>query len=178
MPDMKKKYNEEVKAALKEKFGFKNVMQIPKIEKIVLSTGLKSISDRDAFTEARKQFAAISGQQPITTKARKNVSNFKLRIGMPVGVVVTLRGARMYEFLDRFVHVTLPRVRDFRGISKKGFDRNGNYNVGIPDISVFTEVDQDKLKYPLGLNITIVTSAANDAEAKELLTLMEVPFAE
>ncbi len=178
MPDMKKKYNDEVRAALKEKFGFKNEMQIPKLKKIVLSCGLKSTSDRDAFSEARKQFVAISGQQPITTKARKNVSNFKLRIGMPVGVVVTLRGARMYEFLDRFVHVTLPRVRDFRGISKKGFDHAGNYNVGVPDISVFTEIDQDKLKYPLGLNITIVTSATNDAEAKELLTLMEVPFAE
>lgn len=178
MPDMKKKYNDEVRAVLKEKFGFKNVMQIPKLEKIVLSTGLKSSSDRDAFTEARKQFAAITGQQPVTTKARKNVSNFKLRIGMPVGVVTTLRGARMYEFLDRFVHVTLPRVRDFRGIPKKGFDHAGNYNVGIPDISVFTEIDQDKLKYPLGLNVTIVTSAANPEQAKELLTLMEVPFAE
>lgn len=178
MPDMKKKYNDEVKAAMKEKFGFKNDMQIPKLQKIVLSTGLKSISDRDAFAEARKQFAAITGQQPVTTKARKNVSNFKLRIGMPVGVVVTLRGNRMYEFLDRFVHVTLPRVRDFRGIPKKGFDHAGNYNVGLPDVSVFTEVDQDKLKYPLGLNITMVTSAANAEQAKELLKLMEVPFAE
>ncbi|MDD2403447.1 MAG: 50S ribosomal protein L5 [Victivallaceae bacterium] len=178
MPDMKKKYNEVVKAALKEKFGFTNVMQIPKLQKIVLSSGLSSTADRDAFSEARKQITAISGQQPVTTKARKNVSNFKLRIGMPSGVMVTLRGARMYEFLDRFVHVTLPRVRDFRGIPKNGFDHSGNYNVGVPDISVFTEVDQDKLKYPLGLNVTIVTNAKNDAEAKELLTLMEVPFAE
>ncbi|MDD2478318.1 MAG: 50S ribosomal protein L5 [Victivallaceae bacterium] len=178
MPDMKKKYNEEVKPALREKFGFTNDMQVPKLTKIVLSSGISSTADRDAFSEARKQIGAICGQQPVITKARKNVSNFKLRIGMQTGVMVTLRGSRMYEFLDRFVHVTLPRVRDFRGISKKSFDHSGNYNTGISDISVFTEIDQDKLKYPLGLNVTIVTTAKNDKEAKELLTLMEIPFAE
>ena len=146
MPDMKKKYMGEIRPALQAKIGCKNVMQIPKLEKIVLSTGLGSGCERDAFTEAKKQIAAITGQTPVITKARKNVSNFKLRVGMQNGVMVTLRGDRMYEFLDRFVHNAMPRVRDFRGIPKTGFDGAGNYNVGIPDIAVFTEIDQDKLK--------------------------------
>ena len=178
MPDMKKKYSEEVRSALAEKLGIKNVMQIPKIEKIVVSTGIGSDKERDAFAEAQKHLAAMTGQKPIICKARKNVSNFKLRVGMPVGVMVTLRGSRMYEFLDRFVHNALPRVRDFRGIPKNGFDGVGNYNMGIQDVSVFTEVDADKLKYPLGVNIAIVTTAANDEAARELLKMMEVPFAE
>ena len=178
MPDMKKKYSEEVRSALAEKLGIKNVMQIPKIEKIVISTGIGSDKERDAFTEAQKHIAAMTGQKPVVCKARKNVSNFKLRVGMPVGVMVTLRGNRMYEFLDRFVHNALPRVRDFRGIPKNGFDGVGNYNMGIQDVSVFTEVDADKLKYPLGVNIVIVTTAKDDAGARELLKMMEVPFAE
>ena len=178
MPDMKKKYSEEVRSALAEKLGIKNVMQIPKIEKIVISTGIGSDKERDAFAEAQKHIAAMTGQKPVVCKARKNVSNFKLRVGMPVGVMVTLRGSRMYEFLDRFVHNALPRVRDFRGIPKTGFDGVGNYNMGIQDVSVFTEVDADKLKYPLGVNIAIVTTATNDEGARELLKMMEVPFAE
>ena len=178
MPDMKKKYNEEVRSALAEKLGIKNVMQIPKIEKIVISTGIGSDKERDAFAEAQKHIAAMTGQKPIVCKARKNVSNFKLRVGMPVGVMVTLRGSRMYEFLDRFVHNALPRVRDFRGIPKTGFDGVGNYNMGIQDVSVFTEVDAENLNYPLGVNIAIVTTATNDEGARELLKMMEVPFAE
>jgi large subunit ribosomal protein L5 len=178
MPDMLKKYKDEVRPALQSKLGYKNVMQIPKLEKIVISTGLKSSVERDAFGEAKKQISLITGQLPVITKAKKNVANFKLRVGMPVGVMVTLRGSRMYEFIDRFIHNALPRVRDFRGIPKKGFDGAGNYNVGIQDVSVFTEVDPDKLKYPLGLNITFVTTAKSDDEARELLKLMEVPFAE
>ena len=178
MPDMKKKYNDEVRAALQAKLGCKNVMQIPKLEKIVISTGISSSAERDAFTEASKHIAAMTGQKPVITKARKNVSNFKLRVGMPVGVMVTLRGNRMYEFLDRFVHNAMPRVRDFRGIPKRGFDGVGNYNLGVSDLSVFTEVDADKLKYPLGVNITIVTTAGNDDAARELLKMMEVPFEE
>ena len=178
MPDMKKKYSEEVRSALAEKLGIKNVMQIPKIEKIVISTGIGSDKERDAFAEAQKHIAAMTGQKPVICKARKNVSNFKLRVGMPVGVMVTLRGNRMYEFLDRFVHNALPRVRDFRGIPNTGFDGVGNYNMGIQDVSVFTEVDADKLKYPLGVNIAIVTTAKNDEGARELLKMMEVPFAE
>ena len=178
MPDMKKKYVEEVRAALQSKLELKNVMQIPKLQKIVISTGVGSDMERDAITEAKKHLAAMTGQEPVICKARKNVSNFKLRVGMPVGVMVTLRGNRMYEFLDRYVHNALPRVRDFRGVPKKGFDGVGNYNIGMPDVSVFPEVDTDKLKYPLGVNIAFVTSAGNDAAAFELLKMMEVPFEE
>ena len=119
MPDMKKKYMDEVRGALQAKLGLKNVMQIPKLEKIVISTGIGTSAERDAFTEAKKHLGAMTGQLPVITKARKNVSNFKLRVGMPVGVMVTLRGSRMYEFLDRFVHNALPRVRDFRGIPQE-----------------------------------------------------------
>ena len=177
MPDMKKKYLEEVAPALKAKLGYKNVMQIPKLSKIVLSMGVGTKMDKDALPEAKNVLTAIAGQCPVVTKAKKNVANFKLRAGMPVGLMVTLRSNIMYEFLDRFVHNALPRVRDFRGVPKKGFDGVGNYNIGMPDVSVFTEVDLDKLKYPFGLNITIVTTAKTDAEAKELLSLMDVPFA-
>ena len=178
MPDMKKKYVEEVRAALQAKLALKNVMQIPKIKKIVVSTGIGTDMERDAVTEAKKHLAEMTGQEPVICKARKNVSNFKLRVGMPIGVMVTLRGARMYEFLDRFVHNALPRVRDFRGLPKKGFDGVGNYNIGMPDVSVFPEIDTDKLKYPLGVNIAFVTSAGSDAAAFELLKMMEVPFEE
>lgn len=177
MPDMKKKYLEEVAPALKEKMGYGNVMQIPKLQKIVLSMGVGTKMDKDALPEAKSILTAISGQMPVVTKAKKNVANFKLRAGMPVGLMVTLRGSKMYDFLDRFVHNALPRVRDFRGIPKKGFDGVGNYNLGVPDVSVFTEVDLEKLKYPFGLNLTIVTSAKTNAEAKELLSMMDVPFA-
>jgi large subunit ribosomal protein L5 len=178
MPDMLKKYNDEVRPALMEKLGYTNVMQLPRLEKIVISTGIKSSAERDAFSEAQKLMAQLTGQMPVITKARKNVANFKLRIGMQSGVMVTLRGSRMYEFLDRFVHNALPRVRDFRGLAKKGFDGQGNYNVGIQDISVFTEIDPDKMKYPQGINITMVTTAKTDAESRELLAKMGIPFSE
>jgi len=178
MPDMKKKYVDEVRGALQAKLALKNVMQIPKLQKIVVSTGVGTDMERDAVTEAKKHLGEMTGQEPVICKARKNVSNFKLRVGMPVGVMVTLRGARMYEFLDRFVHNALPRVRDFRGLPKKGFDGVGNYNIGMPDVSVFPEIDTDKLKYPLGINIAFVTSAGSDAAAFELLKMMEVPFEE
>ena len=177
MPDMKKKYKEQIIPELQKKLGVKNVMQVPKLEKIVISTGVGTKMEKDAFTEAKNHLAAITGQLPVVTKAKKNVANFKLRAGMPVGVMVTLRGSMMYDFLDRFVHVALPRVRDFRGVPKKGFDKAGNYNLGVPDISIFMEVDLEKIKYPLGINITMVTSAKTDAAAKELLTMLEVPFA-
>ena len=177
MSDMKKKYNEEVVPALIQKMGYKNVMQVPKLQKIIISRGIGTKMEKDAFTEGKNIIAAITGQLPVITKAKKNVANFKLRVGQPVGVMVTLRGNRMYEFLDRFVHNALPRVRDFRGVPKKGFDGVGNYNMGMQDVSVFTEIDLEKLKYPMGFNLTIVTSAKTDAEAKELLALMEVPFA-
>ena len=176
MPDMKEKYMKEVRGALQAKLGLKNVMEIPKLEKIVISTGIGTDKERDAFAEAQKHIGAMTGQKPVITKAHKNVANFKLRVGMPTGVMVTLRGSRMYEFLDRFVHNAMPRVRDFRGIPKRGFDGVGNYNMGVSDVSVFTEVDADKLKYPLGVNITFVTTAKTDEAARELLKMMEVPF--
>lgn len=178
MPDMYKKYKEEVVPALIKRLGYQNIMEVPKLEKIVISTGIGSGAERDAFTEARKQISLITGQMPVITKARKNVSNFKLRVGMQNGVMVTLRKSRMYEFIDRLVHNAFPRVRDFRGIPAKGFDGAGNFNYGCPDITVFTEVDPDKLKYPLGFNITFVTTAKTDREARELLELMELPFSE
>ena len=177
MPDMKKKYNDEVRPALMKKMGYTNVMQIPKLKKIVISTGIGTKMEKDAFSEARIHLTALTGQCPVITKSKKNVANFKLRIGQNVGMMVTLRGEKMYQFLDRLVHNAFPRVRDFRGISPKGFDHVGNYNFGVPDVSIFTEIDLEKIKYPLGINITMVTSAGTDAEAKELLTMLEMPFA-
>ena len=177
MSDMKKYYEETVRPELMKKLGLTNVMQIPKLQKIVISTGIGTKMDKDAFTEARTHITALTGQYPVVCKAKKNVANFKLRVGQPCGMMVTLRGDRMYQFIDRLVHNAFPRIRDFRGIPKKGFDHVGNYNLGVPDVSIFTEIDLDKIKYPLGLNITFVTTAKTDAEAKELLALMDFPFA-
>jgi large subunit ribosomal protein L5 len=179
MPDLYKKYKEKIVPDLMKKLGLRNIMETPKLEKIVVRTGISASSERDAFNEAKAQIANITGQAPVITKTRKNIANFKLRAGMPVGVMVTLRGSRMYEFLDRFVHVTLPRVRDFRGVpSKRGFDGSGCYNLGVQDASVFTEIDLDKMKYPLGLTITFVTSGKDDKQARELLAMLEMPFGE
>lgn len=176
MPDMYKKYKQEIVGELKQKRDYKNIMEVPKLQKIVISSGISSSSEKDAFAEAQKQISIITGQYPVITKAKKSVANFKLRKGMQVGVMVTLRGPMMYDFLDRLVHNAYPRVRDFRGISKKGFDGSGNYNAGIQDVTVFTEVDPDKIKYPLGINITFVTSAKTDDEAFDLLQMLELPF--
>lgn len=177
MPDILKEYNEKVVPALKEKLGYSNKLQVPKLLKIVISTGISSDKERDAFSDAKKQITQITGQNAVIVKAKKNVANFKLRIGMSVGVMVTLRGKRMYEFYDRFVHNALPRVRDFRGISAKGFDGSGNYNVGLDDLSVFTELDLDEIKYQIGMNIAFVTSAKSDKDCFELLKELEMPFA-
>jgi large subunit ribosomal protein L5 len=178
MPDMKKKYKEEIVPALKEQLGCKNVMEVPGLQKIVISTGIGSDKERDVFNQAKENLGMITGQLPVVTKSRKNVANFKLRVGMPVGCMVTLRGKRMYEFLDRLVHNAMPRIRDFRGIPQKGFDGSGNYNLGIQDISVFTEIDLDKMKHTIGINITMVTSAESDKDALALLKMLEMPFAE
>lgn len=177
MPDMLKLYKESVVPKLKEKRAYANPMEIPKLSKIVISTGIGSAFDKDAFAEAKKNVTLITGQAAVISKSKKDISNFKLRKGQPVGVMVTLRNQRMYEFLDRLVHNVLPQVRDFRGISTKGFDGKGNYNMGMNDISVFTEIDLDKLKRPMGINICMVTTAKTDDEAKDLLTLFEMPFA-
>lgn len=177
MPDIHQQWKSEIASAMMSSRGYRNVMQVPRLLKITVSTGLQSSVERDAFTEAKDNLGQITGQLPVITKSRLNVANFKLRKGMPVGVMVTLRGGRMYDFYDRLVHNVLPRIRDFRGINPKGFDGSGNYNFGIDDITVFTEIDPDKLKRPMGLNIAIITSAKSDDEARELLRLLEMPFA-
>ena len=175
---LKEKYLAEAVPALQQKFGYKNPMEIPRLEKVIINMGLGDTKDNaKALEVAVDELSQIAGQKPLVTKAKKSIANFKLREGMNVGAKVTLRGARMEEFVDKLISIALPRVRDFRGVPKKGFDHVGNYNLGMPDVSVFTEVDLDKLKYPLGLNITMVTSAKTDAEARELLSLLEVPFA-
>ena len=170
-------YKNEIVPALKQKRGYTNPMQIPKLVKIVINTGVKTDKDREVMTAAVDTLAAISGQKPIITKSRMNISNFKLRKGMAVGACVTLRRGAMYNFLYRLINIVLPRVRDFRGISPKSFDGVGNYNFGLSEQSVFTEIDLDKIKHSIGMNITIVTTARTDDEARDLLTLMGMPFA-
>lgn len=177
MPKLRDTYKQVVVPALKSKRGYKNEFEVPKLRKIVLSAGIGTKMEKDAFAEAKEHFAMISGQQCVVKKSKKNIANFKLRSGMPVGVMVTLRGQRMYDFLDRLTHNVLPRVRDFRGIPKTGFDGSGNYNFGLNDITVFPEVDLDKVKRQIGLNITIVTSAKTNEEAFDLLQMLDMPFA-
>ena len=177
MARLKEAYVNEVAPALMKKFEYKSVMQIPKLDKIVINVGCGEAKDnpKDAIVSDLQQ---ITGQKPYLCKAKKSVANFKLREGMTIGVKVTLRGERMYEFLDRFFNLALPRVRDFRGINPDAFDGRGNYNMGIRDTSVFTEVDADKLKYPLGVNIAFVPTAKDNASAMELLRMLEMPFEE
>lgn len=172
-----KHYRESVVPALKKKRGYENPMEVPRITKVVLNSGVGSDKDRSVMEETVKTLADITGQKPIKNKSTKSVSNFKLREGQEVGCSVILRGETMYNFLYRLVNIALPRVRDFRGISKKGFDGAGNYNFGLTDQSVFTEVDLDKSKHTIGMNITIVTTAKTDDEARDLLTLIGMPFA-
>lgn len=170
-------YKNEIVPALKQKRGYTNPMQIPKLVKIVINTGVKTDKDREVMTAAVDTLAAITGQKPIITKSRMNISNFKLRKGMAVGACVTLRRGTMYNFLYKLINIVLPRVRDFRGISPKSFDGVGNYNFGLSEQSVFTEIDLDKIKHVIGMNITIVTTARTDDEARDLLTMMGMPFA-
>ena len=170
-------YKNEIVPRLKEKRGYTNPMEIPRLLKIVVNTGVKTDKDREVMTTAVDTLATITGQKPVITKSRMNISNFKLRKGMAVGACVTLRRGAMYNFLYRLVNIVLPRVRDFRGISPKSFDGVGNYNFGLSEQSVFTEIDLDKVKHTIGMNITIVTSAKTDEEAKDLLSMMGMPFA-
>ncbi len=176
-PRLKVKYKEEIAPALKEKFQYKSVMQIPKIEKIVLNQGLNSAtSTKKVVDTAVEEMSLITGQKAVPTLAKQAISNFKLREGMPVGVKVTLRRERMYEFLDRLVSVALPRVRDFRGINDRSFDGRGNFTLGITEQIIFPEIDLDKVDKINGMDITIVTSANTDEEAYELLKLFGMPF--
>ena len=175
---LKKKYNEEVAPALMQKFQYKSVMQIPRIDKIVVSVGCGDCKDNAKMLESVvKDISAITGQHAVATVARKSVANFKLREGMKVGVKVTLRQDRMWEFMDRLFNVALPRVRDFRGISADAFDGRGNYSLGIREQIIFPEIEYDKIDKVRGMDICFVTTAKTDEEARELLTLMGAPFA-
>jgi large subunit ribosomal protein L5 len=177
VPSLKNKYTEEVIPALKEKFGWDNVMQVPKLQKICLNQGIgKGISDKKVVDTAVKEMSLIAGQQAVVTKSRKAISNFKLREDMPVGCKVTLRGDNMYEFLERLVAISLPRVRDFQGVSDKGFDGRGNYTMGVTEQIIFPEIDIDKVNDINGMDITFVTTAENDVECLELLKLLGIPF--
>ncbi len=177
MARLKEKYNSEVKKALFEKFSYGNVMEVPKLEKISINMGLGQGKDNQKYIQAAAdELAAITGQKAIITRAKKSVANFKLREGMPVGAKVTLRGEKMYEFLDRLVSVALPRVRDFRGINANSFDGRGNYTMGVKDQLIFPEIVYDNVDAIRGMDITFVTSAKTDEEAKALLTLMGMPF--
>ena len=175
---IKEKYLNEAVPALQQKFGYKNPMQIPKLSKIVINMGLGDCKDNPKALEvAVKELAAIAGQQPLVTKARKSIANFKLREGMNVGAKVTLRGSRMEEFMDKLVNIALPRVRDFRGVSDKAFDGRGNYALGIREQLIFPEIEYDKIDKIRGLDVVICTTAKTDEEAKELLNLIGAPFA-
>ena len=179
MARLRDKYRAEVVPALQQKFGYKNVMEIPKLEKIVLNVGLGDCKDNAKALElAVSELATISGQKPLVTKAKKSVANFKLRAGMNVGAKVTLRGDRMYEFADKLVSIVLPRVRDFCGVSTKAFDGRGNYALGVREQLIFPEIDYDKVEKIRGLEMIFVTSAKTDEEAQELLQLMGMPFAQ
>lgn len=177
MTRMKKKYQEETAPALMSKFGYKSPMQIPRIDKIVVNVGCGDARDNaKALDAVVKDISAITGQKAVVTKAKKSVANFKLREGMAVGVKVTLRQDRMWEFLDRLFNVALPRVRDFRGISPNSFDGRGNYALGVKEQLIFPEIDYDKIEQVRGMDIVICTTAKTDEEARELLTLMGAPF--
>lgn len=175
--DLYEQYKSDIIPEMMKRRGYKNLMEVPRLTKIVLNTGVSTDRDRAVLEEACEVLGAVTGQRPVVTKARKSISNFKLREGMPVGACVTLRRSMMYAFLYRLVNVALPRVRDFRGVSPKAFDGAGNYTMGLKDQSVFTELDLDKIKNTIGMDITIVTTARTDDEASELLTLFGMPFA-
>jgi len=177
MARLKDLYKEQVVPALMEKFKYKNIMEVPKLEKIIINMGLGDAKDNaKALEVAVKELGIIAGQRPVTTKAKKSVSNFKVREGMPVGAKVTLRGNIMYEFTDKLVNVSLPRVRDFRGVSNKAFDGRGNYSLGIKEQLIFPEIEYDKVEKVRGMDIIFVTTANTDEEARELLKLMGMPF--
>ncbi len=177
LPRLKEDYNSRIKAALTEEFGYKNVMQVPKLQKIVISKGVgAAIADKKLIDYALEEVAAITGQKAVSTISKKDVAAFKLRKGMPIGVKVTLRDSKMYEFLDRLVTASLPRVRDFKGVKASGFDGRGNYNLGITEQIIFPEINIDKVNKISGMDITFVTSANTDKEAKSLLHELGIPF--
>jgi len=178
MARLKKKYQEEVIPAMMKEFGYKNQLQVPRLEKITLNVGLgEAIQNIKALDAAVAEIAAITGQKPVITRAKKAIANFKLREGLPIGCMVTLRRERMYEFLDRLIHVALPRVRDFKGVSDRSFDRRGNYSLGLREQITFPEIQADKVEKARGLSVSIVTTAKTDQEGKALLKYLGMPFA-
>jgi large subunit ribosomal protein L5 len=177
MNRLKEKYVKEITPALMSKFNYESVMQVPKLEKIVINMGVgDAVQNAKALDNAVEELAAIAGQKPVVTRAKKSIAGFRLREGMPIGAKVTLRGERMYEFFDKLVSVSLPRVRDFRGISKKSFDGRGNYTLGVKEQLIFPEIDYDKVSKVRGMDIVIVTTANTDEESRELLTQFGMPF--
>ena len=178
--ELYKEYQAKVIPALSKNMGYKNVFQVPKVHKVVVNTCIpaQGADLKQALEDAKKELAVITGQKPAETKSKKSISNFKLRKGQAIGAKVTLRGDRMYEFLERLIKMALPRIRDFRGVSPKSFDGNGNYTLGVSDQSIFPEVDLDKIKRNVGFDITIVTTAKTNEEAKELLTELGIPFSD
>jgi large subunit ribosomal protein L5 len=176
-PRLQERYKSEIVKQMTDKFGYKSVMQVPRLLKIVMNQGVKgAVADKKLVNNAVDEMTIISGQKAVATYSKKDIANFKLRSGMPIGAKVTLRSNQMYEFLDRFVSVSLPRVRDFRGINNKGFDGRGNYNMGITEQIIFPEIDIDKINKISGMDITFVTTAKTDAECFELLKLLGLPF--
>ena len=176
-PRLRTFYREQVVPALMKQFGYSSVMQVPRIEKITLNMGVgEAVSDRKVLDHAMVDLARIAGQKPVVTRARKSIANFKIRAGFPIGCRVTLRGARMYEFLDRLINIAMPRIRDFRGVSSRAFDGRGNYNLGVREQIIFPEIEYDKIDAIRGLNITITTTARSDDEARALLTAFRFPF--
>ena len=177
MARLQQHFREKIAPELKAKFGYKSLMEVPRVTKITLNMGLsEAVSDKKIIEHAVGDMTKIAGQKPVVTKARKAIAGFKIREGYPIGCMVTLRGSRMYEFLDRFITIALPRVRDFRGISGKAFDGRGNYNIGVKEQIIFPEIEYDKVDTVRGLNISITTTAKNDEEAKALLTAFRFPF--
>jgi large subunit ribosomal protein L5 len=178
-PRLKEKYLSEVKATLLAEHGYKNVMEVPAVEKVVLNTSLKeALSNVKVLETAASELTLIAGQKAVTRKARKSIANFKLRAGVPVGACVTLRGNRMWEFLDKLISIAIPRIRDFRGVNPKAFDGRGNYSLGLTEQIIFPEINYDKVERITGMNITIVTTAKTDDEARSLLRHLGMPFRE
>mgnify|MGYP000890747860 CR=1 FL=1 len=178
MARLREKYREEVVPELMKEFNYSNIMEVPKLEKIVINIGLgEAVSNAKSLEAAVGDLTAITGQKPVVTRAKKSIAAFKLRAGMPIGAMVTLRGPRMYEFLDRYVSITLPRIRDFRGVSPNSFDGRGNYTMGLPEQIAFPEIDFDRIDKTRGLEMSFVTSARNDEEGRRLLALLGMPFA-
>lgn len=177
MNRLQEKYQNETKPSLMEKFNYSSVMEVPKVEKIVINMGVgDAVQNPKALDTAVEELQLLSGQKPVITKAKKSIAGFKLREGMPIGAKVTLRGTRMYDFLDKLVSVSLPRVRDFRGVSKKAFDGRGNYTLGIKEQLIFPEIDYDNVNKVRGMDIVIVTTANTDEESREMLTQLGMPF--